>query len=162
MRYVYNQVKADTLKKMVFVAGPRQVGKTTLSREWLNENHGTYYNWDIAEHRKKILKSEVSLEEKNIVFDEIHKFPKWKNYIKGFYDLRKPLCHKILVTGSAKLDVFRKGGDSLQGRYHLIRLHPFTLPELKFLKHSINIRDVLHFGGFPEPLFANSETTWRR
>lgn len=77
-------------------------------------------------------------------------------------------CHKhrtrlsILVTGSARLDYYRKGGDSLQGRYHYYRLHPFSLRELDSELKRSSLETLLKFGGFPEPLFAADETAWRR
>jgi predicted AAA+ superfamily ATPase len=102
---------------MVFVAGPRQVGKTTLALS-LPRASKAYLNWDVSEHREKILKNELPTG-KLWIFDELHKYRRWRNYLKGLFDAR-PADQKILVTGSGRLDLYRFGGDSLQGRYHLL------------------------------------------
>ncbi|MBW1979514.1 MAG: AAA family ATPase [Deltaproteobacteria bacterium] len=125
MRYIIANVIDDLKKKMVFVGGPRQVGKTTLARAIL-DNHfqaGRYFNWDFDEDRWAILKRHWRKDHELLVFDELHKFPKWKQWIKGIYDVLGDK-HSILITGSARLDVYRRGGDSLLGRYHYWRLHP--------------------------------------
>lgn len=157
-RHLLRQVRRDLSRKMVFVAGPRQVGKATLAHTVARGPAGCL-NWDIAEHREKILESELPAA-KPWVFDEIHKYRRWRNYLKGLYDGR-PRGQRILVTGSARLDLYRFGGDSLQGRYHLLRLHPLSVAEL-----GIGDRDtwlqLLALGGFPEPFLSGSETEARR
>jgi uncharacterized protein len=157
-RYLLPQVRRDLARKMVFVAGPRQVGKTTLARS-LDRGSVGYLNWDIAEHREKILKGELP-PAKLWVFDEIHKYRRWRNYLKGLYDGRVR-GQRILVTGSAKLDLYRFGGDSLQGRYHLLRLHPLSVAELG-VKDPSSWTQLLTLGGFPEPFLSGSETESRR
>lgn len=177
-RYLTNQIISDLKEKMVFIGGARQVGKTTLSRELIAKEfkNSTYFNWDYQPDRKKIISSELPGEKGLLVFDEIHKYTKWKNLIKGIYDINKKR-YEIIVTGSARLNIYRKGGDSLQGRYHYYTLHPFSLAELELMKNkfrpfeelefgertvkdSLNI--LLKFGGFPEPLIRQSERTLRR
>ncbi len=143
---------------MVFVAGPRQVGKTTLSRA-LPEAEAGYLNWDVPAHRERILRRELS-PTKLWIFDEIHKYRSWRDYLKGLYDVR-PTGQKILVTGSARLDYYRYSGDSLQGRYHLLRLHPLSVAELG-LESREELADLLTLGGFPEPYFGGSEVEARR
>lgn len=157
-RYLFPQVAADLTRKMVLVAGPRQVGKTTLALSLPGARKG-YLNWDVAEHRERILRRELPVS-KLLIFDEIHKYRGWRNYLKGLYDSR-PRDVGLLVTGSARLDYYRFGGDSLQGRYHLLRLHPLSVAELK-LRRSEDLRALLALGGFPEPYFAASETEARR
>jgi uncharacterized protein len=115
-RYLLPQVRRDLSRKMVFVAGPRQVGKTTLARS-LERGTVGYLNWDISEQRERILSGELPAG-KLWILDEIHKYRRWRNYLKGLYDGR-PRGQRILVTGSGRLDLYRFGGDSLQGRYHL-------------------------------------------
>jgi predicted AAA+ superfamily ATPase len=146
---------------MVFLGGPRQVGKTTFSQSLLKNGHqnSAYFNWDSAEHREIILKGQWPATEKLIILDELHKYARWRNLIKGFYDTQKS-SHQFLVTGSARLDYYRKGGDSLMGRYHYFRMHPFSLGELGYSKDSLE--NLIKFGGFPEPLFAQKEKTLRR
>ena len=102
----------------MFFGGPPQVGKTTLSLSLFSKK--SYLNWDSFEDREKILDFKLP-SEKTWVFDEIHKYKKWRNYLKGLYDKNKN--QQILVTGNARLDLYRYGGDSLQGRYHFLRLH---------------------------------------
>jgi hypothetical protein len=157
-RYLAAQVRQDLGRKMVFIAGPRQVGKTTLARQIIR-GEGDYLNWDVPEHRERILRRELP-PSATIVFDEIHKYRSWRNYLKGLVD--DPARRwKILVVGSARLDLYRYGGDSLQGRYHLLRLHPFSAAELK-MKKEAELLDLLHLGGFPEPFLSGSETEARR
>jgi uncharacterized protein len=143
---------------MVFLAGPRQVGKTTLARS-LPGGRAGYLNWDAADHRERILKRELP-NSPLWVFDELHKYRQWRNYLKGLYDTR-PARRRILVTGSARLDFYRFGGDSLQGRYHLLRLHPLSVAELKLAKPA-DLRDLLALGGFPEPYFGAAEVDAKR
>lgn len=157
-RYLIKQIQADLDKKMVFVAGARQVGKTTLAKEILTSQEG-YLNWDIAEHRERILKRELP-SVNFIVFDEIHKYHFWRNYLKGIYD-KMAEDIKILVIGSAKLDYYRYGGDSLQGRYHFLRLHPFSIAELN-IKTLNELKELLTLSGFPEPFLSGSEVEARR
>jgi predicted AAA+ superfamily ATPase len=157
-RYLLPQVRHDLARKMVFIAGPRQVGKTTLARslEWGSSG---YLNWDVAADRERILKGELP-PARLWVFDEIHKYRRWRNYLKGLYDGR-PRGQRILVTGSGRLDLYRFGGDSLPGRYHLLRLHPLSAAELK-LERTADFAQLLTLGGFPEPFLSGSETEARR
>ena len=160
-RYLAAQIERDLASKMVFVAGPRQVGKTTLARTLPGAQAG-YLNWDVAEDRERILRRELP-PTGSWVFDEIHKYRDWRNYLKGLYDARDTRRHgaRILVTGSARLDLYRFGGDSLQGRYHLLRLHPLSAAELD-LRTPADLRDLLTLGGFPEPYLGGSEVEARR
>jgi predicted AAA+ superfamily ATPase len=144
---------------MVFVGGPRQVGKTTMARRLLGGDPAGYLNWDVAEHREQILKGELPIAP-IWAFDEIHKYRAWRNYLKGLHDAA-PGKRRILVTGSARLDLYRRGGDSLQGRYHYLRLHPFTVAELGLGTRS-DLADLLALGGFPEPFLSGSEVEARR
>ncbi len=151
-RYLEQQIRKDLQKKMVFLGGPRQVGKTTLALQVAGSRKG-YLNWDVDEHRETILKKELP-PQPLLIFDELHKYRSWRNYLKGLYDLRKQNL-KILVTGSARLDYYRFGGDSLQGRYHYLRLHPLSVAELK-IKSSSDLHTLLELGGFPEPFLGGS------
>lgn len=149
---------------MVFVGGPRQVGKTTLAKAVLNSSYpgGRYFNWDFDEDRQDILRKRWSTDNPLLVFDELHKFPKWKGWIKGIYDVSHDL-HSFLITGSARLDVYRRGGDSLLGRYHYWRLHPFTLDEIpKGISPKDAFKRLMTLGGFPEPFLEGDERTARR
>ena len=157
-RYLQDQILRDLARKMVFVAGPRQVGKTTLARS-LPEAAGNYLNWDVAPDRERILKR-VLPAGPLWIFDELHKFRGWRNYLKGAWDGR-PAGQKILVTGSARLDFYRFGGDSLQGRYHLLRMHPLTVAELG-ISSKADWRSLRTLGGFPEPFFGGSAREAKR
>jgi len=157
-RYLEPQVRQDLRRKMVFVAGARQVGKTTLARGLLGRKPG-YLNWDVAADREAILRGELPPSD-FWAFDEIHKYRLWRGFLKGLYDARRPR-QRILVTGSARLDFYRHGGDSLQGRYHLLRLHPLSAGELG-LRTPAELADLLTLGGFPEPFFGGREREARR
>jgi predicted AAA+ superfamily ATPase len=161
-RYLSPFIEQDLKKKMVFLGGPRQVGKTTLAQALIkkyHDEHPAYLNWDDSLHQKIIRDRSWPKTEKLIVLDEIHKNKNWRNMVKGFYDTLKN-THSFLITGSARLDHFRKGGDSLLGRYHYYRLHPYSLPELNYEKNAT--QQLLKFGGFPEPYLAKDEKELRR
>ena len=163
-RYIKKAVTADLESRMVFIGGPRQVGKTTFALTFLpehNERHPAYLNWDDVSDRSALLKGAFPSNEKIIILDEIHKFARWRNLVKGYYDKNKENI-SFIITGSARLDYYSKGGDSLQGRYHFYRLHPFSLRELNFPPEKTELDLLLKFGGFPEPLFKAEEKFWRR
>ena len=157
-RYLQSVIELDLDRKMVFVGGPRQVGKTRLGRTIVTDP-AAYLSFDIPAHREAILKGELP-PTRDWFFDEIHKFRGWRNFLKGLYDAagtRK----RILVTGSARLDFYRYGGDSLQGRYFYLRLHPLTLAEVGG-RNSADLAALLHLSGFPEPFLSGDETQARR
>lgn len=158
-RHLEPFIAQDLARKMVFLAGPRQVGKTTLARRLLGKRENAYLNWDVAAHRTRILAQDLPVSPL-WVFDEIHKYKSWRGYIKGLFDAQGR-DQKILVTGSAKLDFYRYGGDSLQGRYHLWRMHPLSVAELG-MTHPKDLDSLLALGGFPEPFFSGSERVARR
>lgn len=153
-RYQKAAILRDLQKKMVFLAGPRQAGKTTLAKKIASEFSSTaYLNYDRLEDRK-IMKKEAWLPSTELlVLDEIHKMPKWKNFLKGIYDT-KPKHQKILVTGSAQLEIFTQAGDSLAGRYFLHRLMPLSPAECLKTGHHFPLSRFLERGGFPEPFLA--------
>jgi hypothetical protein len=174
-RYLTDCIVADLAKKMVFLGGPRQVGKTTLGKTLVADRfaHPAYFNWDSREDRKRIINAEWPGDADLIMLDEVHKYRKWKSHLKGEYDTLKDR-YRFLVTGSARMDVYRKGGDSLQGRYHYYRLHPFTLAEAAgsgsvpdvFSELRIGTQDRFddlvaldRFGGFPEPFTEQDDRT---
>ena len=136
------------------------MGKTTLARQII-KGKTSYLNWDNVEHRHAIIKNQIATHLPELIFDEIHKFVKWRNFIKGFYDTYGKNI-KIIVTGSAKLDHFKKGGDSLFGRYHYFRLHPLSLRELNKKPKPSDVDVLLNLGGFPEPILTGSKKTYRR
>ncbi len=157
-RYLQGQIQSDIKEKMVFLGGPRQVGKTTLARAVLPSALG-YLNWDIPAHRERILRRTLP-DTDSWVFDELHKYRRWRNFLKGLYD-EFGEERRMLVTGSARLDLYRFGGDSLQGRYHYLRLHPLSLAELG--SHSADdVETLLALGGFPEPFLGGSAARARR
>lgn len=158
VRYLHKQILKDLKKKMVFVAGPRQVGKTTLAQALLPSEE-RYLSWDDDADREKILKKEFPEKSGILVFDEIHKYRRWRNYLKGVFDKLKT-HYQILVTGSAKLDFYRFGGDSLQGRYHLLRLHPLSVAELGATTNVL--QDLMTYGGFPEPFYSQNQIDAKR
>jgi predicted AAA+ superfamily ATPase len=164
---------------MVFLAGPRQVGKTTLAQQVLaaNEN-GIYLNWDNRDDRREIRAARWPGGSALVVLDELHKWRDWKRWIKGEFDQHRDHL-SFLVTGSARLDVYRRGGDSLQGRYHHYRLHPFSAAEAerthggeppvpgeelpipaRATRGAVDA--LMRFGGFPEPFLRQSTRHLRR
>lgn len=182
---IYDSILAEHLREhrqMVFFSGPRQVGKTTIAR-----HEGNFYlDWDNRDHQQLILKGPDAVAEycrlhvaspelPVIVFDELHKFSRWKNFLKGFFDTYEDRC-RMVVTGSAKMDVYRRGGDSLMGRYFPYRLHPFSVAELLHYEISDDLicpprplnpdmwEALCLHGGFPEPFLKQSErfsVRWR-
>ena len=177
-RYLTKYILEDLKEKMVFVGGPRQVGKTTLARELVSDHfpHFGYFNWDNRQDRRNIMQSHWPGDAEMIILDEIHKYKKWKSLVKGEYDKLKDK-YSFLITGSARLDLYRKGGDSMLGRYHYYRLHPFTLAEVVGNKsvppvlkqihiHSQNNKELFSaldkFGGFPEPFLKQNTRVLRR
>jgi len=162
LRYLSKFIQDDLTKKMVFLGGPRQVGKTTLAQKLIlnyRDGHQAYVNWDSDLDRRRLRERNWPKKEPLIVIDEIHKMRGWRNQIKGLYDTLKN-THSFLITGSARLDHFRKGEDSLLGRYHYYRLHPFSLAELGFSDK--NLQSLFKFGGFPETLLEQDERNLRR
>ncbi|MBI4026207.1 MAG: ATP-binding protein [Verrucomicrobia bacterium] len=170
---------------MAFVAGPRQVGKTTTCMA-VSEG-GPYFNWDHSADRLLVAKGAEAVAEKaelhalrekprRIVFDEIHKFARWKSFLKGFFDVYGKQC-RCLVTGSSRLDLYKRGGDSLMGRYFLYRMHPLSLAEISSPDRSEvevcpprppakdALDHLLRFGGYPEPFLKGTQqffNRWRR
>jgi len=170
--------------QMALLTGPRQVGKTTTSQSIQSKNNTYYFNWDDIEDRQRILQggqviaAYINIDRLRdkvplVIFDEIHKYSQWKSFIKGFYDRYHKEC-RILVTGSARLDVFKKGGDSLMGRYFYYRLHPLSVNELlnrppsaTDIQMPVKIADkaflnLLKWGGFPEPYLKQDQRFYNR
>jgi hypothetical protein len=168
-------------RQMAFVCGPRQVGKTTTCRS-LGD---AYLDWDNTDHRRTILRGPSAVAEwlglarlrgqpRVAVFDELHKFSRWKAFLKGFYDTYSD-ASRVMVTGSSRLDVYRKGGDSLMGRYFMYRMHPFTVAEVASQDipdeeavvrkprpiGEADFRALWEHGGFPEP-FVKREARFTR
>jgi predicted AAA+ superfamily ATPase len=164
-RYLTDHIQEDLGCKMVFVGGPRQVGKTTLARTVTRKTGPSvscaYLNWDSLTDREVLLQQRLPTEVDLLVLDEIHKFADWRSLVKGYYDKHGETV-SILVTGSGRLDAYRRGGDSLQGRYHYYRLHPFTLGELADQPGAEALDALLRFGGFPEPFLQGTERHHRR
>ena len=161
-RFQKEAIIADLQKKMVLLAGPRQAGKTTLAKEIGKEFTSTsYLNYDSIKDRKIISDESWLLSKELIIFDEIHKMPNWKNYLKGVYDT-KPKHQKILVTGSARLEIFNQVGDSLAGRYFLHRLMPLSPAELKKSGEKSDINRFIERGGFPEPFLFDDPIDAKR
>jgi len=163
-RYLKETVAQDLGERMVFVGGPRQVGKPSFALTFLpdmDESHPAYLNWDDIAVRSSLLKGRLPADQKCIILDEIHKFARWRNLVKGFYDTRRSST-SFLITGSAGLDYYSKGGDSLQGRYHYYRLHPLSPRELNMDPMPEDVGHLMRFGGFPEPCLKGETRFWRR
>jgi len=169
-------------RQMAFLSGPRQVGKTTSSRA--SAPHHRYYTWDQQSHRRLITKGpqavaddfgieNVHKQRIPVVFDEIHKYRKWKSFLKGFFDIYGDRL-KVVVTGSARLDVYKRGGDSMMGRYFPYRMHPLTVAELlttELIEAEIRdpaepdvegLKQLIEFGGYPEPFLKGTKRFYNR
>jgi predicted AAA+ superfamily ATPase len=190
-RLLYETIWKDVIvfQKMIFISGPRQTGKTTFTK-MLAENiiNSLYINWDIIDNKKKISQNPYFYEEINrkdnslplIIFDELHKYSKWKNYLKGVYDRDKSNYH-FIVSGSGRLDIYQKGGDSLAGRFLSMHIWPFTLAEIfgknkdadEFIKNPLELdnaspksneiwKTLSHTSGFPDPYLKNDTKFYNR
>lgn len=191
MKRLYDTLLRSHLEsdhEMLFLTGPRQVGKTTVSKnaQQLSKKF-IYLNWDDEDHRKILLQGPAKIIEQAsmntmsdvkpiIAFDEIHKRPDWKNFLKGFYDSYANDLH-IIVTGSSRLDIYKQGGDSLMGRYFPYRMHPLTVGEClrtNLQKTEISepsqldetvFKVLYEFGGFPNPFIKRDNKfsiRWQR
>ena len=164
-RYIEDSARADLADRMVFVGGPRQVGKTTVALSLLGRGHDesspAYLNWDDTANREQIIAGRLPANQPRVVFDEIHKFAAWRNLMKGFFDKNRSSV-SFVVTGSARLDYYRKGGYSLQGRYHYYRLHPFSVMECGRQPDRALVEQLLRYGGFPEPFLKADDRFHRR
>lgn len=188
MKRLYQELIVEhlaNLRQMVFLMGPRQVGKTTVSLESASQWPKLFYfNWDNPIEKLLFIEGpnaiarqagldELTEEKPILIFDEIHKYGKWKNFLKGFFDVYEKRT-KIIVTGSARLNVYKKGGDSLMGRYFYYRIHPLSVAEIvsptlipKEIRSPASIADddwaaLLEHGGFPEPFIQRSNAFSRR
>jgi uncharacterized protein len=192
MRRLYEQILSEHFRderKMLLLMGPRQVGKTTTSREIGRPRaRSVYLNWDNFDHQKRIVAGPAALTEELrldvvaedrplLILDEIHKYPRWRALLKGFFDTYGEACD-VLVTGSARLSAFHASGDSLMGRYFSYRMHPFSVAEVVHPQvgeapgrrppapiDDETLGALVEFGGFPEPLSRASRrfaTRWRR
>jgi len=163
-RYIDTGVTDDLKRKMVFIGGPRQSGKTTLAKNLCAaagfDVKKRYLNWDATEDRENILTETFPADPGILILDEVHKYSRWRQIVKGLFDKRGDEL-QILITGSARLDYYRRGGDSLQGRYHFYRLLPLTFAELGS-RSIATINDLLIYSGFPEPFLLQSERQTKR
>ncbi len=162
-RDIEKYIEDDLEEKIVLLSGPRQVGKTTLSKQLVYKE--VYLNYDASRDRDVIMPQHWDRDTELVIFDELHKMKNWKTWIKGIYDT-EGVRPRLLVTGSARLHTFRKGGESLAGRHFYHRLHPFDVKEASgFMDSRAALERILEFGGFPEPFLKASSgfaKRWRR
>ncbi len=161
-RDILKSIQSDMAKKIILITGPRQCGKTTLSK-MLKEKY-EYLNYDSVKHREILREQSWDREKPLVIFDELHKMDAWKAWLKGIYDV-EGLQPQIVVTGSARLSAFRKVGDSLAGRHFLFRLHPITFDEayrFSGLQEEEIFRRLLEVGGFPEPFYNGKKSYYKR
>jgi predicted AAA+ superfamily ATPase len=168
LRSAKQVVQSDLDEKLVFISGPRQCGKTTFAKSLYK--HIEYFNYDIISDRLSLKKLQWKRDVELVVFDEIHKMRGFKRWLKGVVD-GEGVRPRLLVTGSAKLDAYRRVGDSLAGRFLQHRMHPLDLLELNRVEHGGNmsaktaeemINRLLRHSGFPEPFLKQSDVAYRR
>src|SRR3989338_7474082 len=193
-RSIYQALWRDLAaeKSMIFLSGPRQVGKTTFRSEIIAKGypHTTYFNWDILDNKKTLLENPYFFQSVDVegtdrplvILDDIHKYRQWKNYLKGVYDKFHDRF-SFAILGSGRLDISKNAGDAMTGRFLEMHLFPLTAAELarpktdikQFLKDPISGMDfpdasesasvwkeLFNLGGFPEPFLSGKESAWRR
>lgn len=161
-RYLKKAILQDLFKKIIIVTGPRQVGKTTMTKNLGSDFE--YLNYDNTNDRKQINKSDLNFEKSNYIFDELHKMKNWKRWLKGHYDVRKSK-KAIVVTGSAKIDTYKKVGDSLAGRFYQFQLFPLDVKEVveqKLMSSEEALENLLNLSGFPEPFLSGKVSEYNR
>lgn len=159
-RSATSAIRADLERKIVLVAGPRQSGKTTIARSLTRDTD--CFNYDAAEDRLAIARKWWRRDAELVVFDELHKMRGWKRWLKGVYDTQG-VRPRILVTGSARLDLTRRTGDSLAGRFFQHRLYPFDVKEVRAeVPPEEALARMLRIGSFPEPFLEGSDTFYKR
>ncbi len=159
-RFLTDFIRKDMDKKIILLSGPRQAGKTTLSKSLVEDFD--YFTYDDVAHRLLLKERNWDRRKPLVIFDELHKMPSWKTWLKAIYDV-EGLPPSIVVTGSAHLDAFREMGDSLAGRFFSYRLHPFDVKEVAHaMEPSEALRRIMTVGGFPEPFLENDATFYAR
>ncbi len=162
-RYLEKFITEDLDKKIILLTGPRQTGKTTLSK--MLKNDFDYFSFDNPEDRLLLSEKSWSRSKELVIFDELHKMKNWKSWLKGIYDT-EGVSPPLMVTGSARLDTYRKVGDSLAGRYFQFRMHPLDLKEIITFLSVDNpeeaLDSLLEIGGFPEPFLNGSKRFYNR
>ncbi len=162
-RYLKKYILEDLEKKIILLTGPRQVGKTTLSK--MLKRDFDYFNFDNIDDRLSLNEKSWDRSKSLVVFDELHKLKNWKSWLKGIYDT-EGIPPSILVTGSAKLDTYKKVGDSLAGRFFQFRMHALDLKEIYSISGTNNLNSeldkLLSVGGFPEPFLNGTQRFYNR
>lgn len=182
---MYRRSQFETLKGRIgeprrfiqVVAGPRQVGKSTLVGQVLDEVSIPYAT-EVADavaptdidwiHRiweaARLTMSLRGLEEYLLVIDEVQKIENWSEMVKREWDAdtRNRVNLKVVLLGSSRLLLKRGLTESLAGRYELIRMPHWSLREMQDA-FGVTVDEYIYFGGYPGPVsLMKDERRWRK
>lgn len=178
-RAQFNELLArinEPRSKMQVIVGPRQVGKSTLISQVLEEYAfpfdsysaddviGTSADWLTQIWESQRMKMDVRGETKRLlVIDEIQKIKNWSETVKAEWDrdTREKRALTVVLLGSSRMLIEKGLTESLAGRFELIRLSHWTYPEMRDC-FGWSLRQYVYFGGYPGAAqYINNETRWR-
>lgn len=139
------------------IIGPRQVGKTTMVKQWRNQHPMIYLDLERNSDLNKLSDPELFLTQyidRTIILDEVQHLPELFPLLRSLVDDdRRP--GRFVVLGSASPALLRQSSESLAGRINYLEMFPFSLLEVK---ERITLQDLWLYGGFPEPALSEKPT----
>lgn len=168
---------SETRDKIQTISGPRQVGKSTMVKQVLQETEIPFLSvsadnipktdsswigemWATARARMKAAKAQEYL----LVIDEVHKLDNWSEAVKKEWDAdtRNDVNIKVVILGSSRLLLKDGLTESLAGRYELIRMPHWSYAEMREA-FDVDIDHYIYFGGYPGGAkYIRDERRWRR